>query len=132
MFTIVKTARAWWPVTFPGVAEDGTVVQNSFDMLFRLLKVDEVAAFQSEHADIAEKIAGTMSEEDKDKASALAAEVVKLIADNWRGVAAEGVGEIPWSDENLRMLLNEPHAFDGILAAWRACMAAGKTIRAGN
>ena len=44
-FKIVKQPRAWWPVAWPGVAEDGGIVDNRIELRMRLLKVDEAGQF---------------------------------------------------------------------------------------
>lgn len=133
MFTIVAKPRAWWPVSFLGVSEEGEIVTNTFEMQFFVLKVDEVADFHIKRDELGaaaqkrlEQAAGEIT------GSMVAVELVRLIASNWRGVAIEDQGEVPWNDDNLRALLNVSNAFDAVLEAWRDCMNASPKIHAGN
>ena len=132
MFTIVQKPRAWWPVTFLGVTEDGEVVTNKIEMNFFIMKIDELADFNRKKVEMSAEIEERLGAEDELTASRVGVELVKLIAGNWRGVAAEGVGEIPWNDENLRMLLDVTNALDGVIDAWSDCMAARQKVHEGN
>jgi len=126
-FTIVRTARAWWPVTVDLVDESGAVGTHSFDMRFRLLKVDEAVVVERAVQDATgEEVAG-----DRDLA-AIYAGLVERIADDWRGVLAENGDPLPWSAANLRVLMNEPRMFTRVFVAFRACLNAAPDIRSGN
>lgn len=124
-FKIVSQPRAWWPVEFPGVTEDGEVVSNSFRMRFRLLDQDE----QAELEGAVIKMAGA-----GDLASAppsqVAADIVMKIAEDWEGVTVDDGSEagksLPFNAENVATLMNVPNVADGVMRAYRACRAGGR------
>lgn len=145
-FKIVKQPRAWWPVTFSGVTEDGAIVENAFELRMLLLKDDAFAEFlwDAQEAADAELARGA------DRAG-LYAPLVARIADDWRGVHAENDEplrwDVPagWRDDkdgdgrrrplnapNLRLLMNEPGMFTHVVRAFRACQAAQPQVREGN
>ncbi|SUJ08094.1 Uncharacterised protein [Sphingomonas paucimobilis] len=84
IYRIVAQPRAWTPVTFPVVMEDGTVQTFVIEMRFRLLKVDAATAFIAEVVRVQELEA----EGGVDQAQ-LYTELVAQIATDWRGVHAE-------------------------------------------
>jgi hypothetical protein len=129
MFKITAAPLVWWPVTVPGVSEEGEVVENRFEMRFRILTEDEHQAFilsvgANEKLDVANGTVSAPSEE--------AAKVVLRIAADWRGVGAENGEPLKFSDEHLRQLLNVPNAFNGVMKAYGACRAGRAEVRAGN
>ncbi|MEE8611639.1 MAG: histidine kinase [Sphingomonas aquatilis] len=126
-FKIVKQPRAWWPVAWPGVAEDGTLVDNRIELRMRLLKVDEAGQFIRDAMQAAER----EGDEGVDLA-AIYADLVARIADDWRNVHAENGEPLPWNAANLRLLMNEPNMFTHVFRAFRACLAGQSGIREGN
>lgn len=131
-FKIVAKPRAWWPVTWPGVTEDGRIIENAIEMRFMLLKVDDRDALEEEIQERLLASARAKAAGDDVKSSALMRDALQLFADDWRGVHAENDDPLPWSDENVRLLMNEPNVFERTLAAYRVCMAGGQEIREGN
>lgn len=127
MFRIVKQPRAWWPVTWRGVAEDGSVVDHRIELRFRLLKVDAAALFIRDVID-----AQAREAEPGTDLPGMYADLVARIADDWRGVGAENGEPLPWSPENLRLLMNEGGMFTHVFAAFRACLAGEPEVRRGN
>jgi hypothetical protein len=126
-FRIVKQPRAWWPVVWSGVAEDGTLVDNRIELRFRILKVDAAAGFMR---DVVET---TQREVEADvNLPDLYAGLVERIADDWRHVAAENGEVLPWTPENLRLLMNEGGMFRTIFRAWQACLAGERDRHEGN
>lgn len=120
-YKIVKQPRAWWPVTFAGVTEEGEIITNSFKMRFRILDEDEQAELMKDET----PIEGLPSEQ--------AAAAVLKIAEDWQGVTEDDGSEagrsLPFTPENLAMLLKVPNVAIGIAAAYRDCRAG---IRKGN
>ncbi len=127
MFKIVKEPRAWWPVLWSGVAEDGTLVENRIELRFRLLKVDAAAAFIR---DVVET--QTIEAQPDADLPTMYADLVGRIADDWRGVHAENGDPMPWTPENLRLLMNEGGMFKTVFSAFRGCLSGQKDIREGN
>lgn len=129
MYKITALPLVWWPVTFPGVTEDGEVVDNRFEMRFRILGEDEHQAFvldtsNNERLIVSDGSVSAPSEE--------AVKVVRQIAADWRGVAAENGELVKFDDEHLRQLVNAPNVFTGIMKAYAACRAGRAEVRAGN
>lgn len=126
-YRLVRKPFAWWPVVFDMVTPEGKIVEASFEMHFALLKTDEAGAYmvKAYAADEAEQ------KPDADRA-AIWADMVKEIADDWRGLEAENGEPLPWADANLRAVMNEIGMFTRVVEAWRDCLHARKRIREGN
>lgn len=145
-YRIVKQARAWRPVQWPGITEEGEPVTNQIELRFRILKVDAATAFIREvvEAQSRESLAGVDQPQ-------VYAELVAQIADEWRGVLAENDEPLRWDvpgswiDDkdaegkrkplvapNLRTLMNEGGMFTHIFSAWRDALAAAPKVREGN
>jgi hypothetical protein len=114
-------------VTWDGVAEDGAAVANRIELRFRLLKVDAAAQFVRAVVDAQAKELEAGAD-----LPGMYAGLVATIADDWRHVAAENGEALPWTPENLRLLMNEGGMFRAIFAAWRACLAGEREHREGN
>ncbi len=146
IYRIVAQPRAWTPVTFPVVMEDGTVATFTIEMRFRLLKVDAATAFIAEVV----RVQALEDEAGADHAQ-LYSELVAQIATDWRGVHAENGDALrfdvpetwltdvdaegqrkPLVAPNLRSLMNEGGMFIHIFDAFRACLAGQPKTRAGN
>jgi len=125
-YCIVAQPRAWWPVTFPGVTEEGEVVENSFDMRFILHDEDEHNALMQAVG----AVGGTIKE--GDSFSTVAAPFIPRIATDWRGVLAENKEALKFEDEAIRLLVKQPGVWAAIWRAYAACRKAEPDIRAGN
>lgn len=126
-FRIVRQPRAWWPVSWDGVAEDGGIVANRIELRFHILKVDAAAAFMREVVDATARELAPDTD-----LPAMYAELIGRIADDWRHVAAENGEALPWTPENLRLLMNEGGMFKTVFNAWRACLAGERERHEGN
>jgi hypothetical protein len=139
MFKLVDEARAWWPVTWPGVSEDGTVVENRIEMQFRLLDADANVAFLAEAVKTDQKVAelraaivaGTRAESDPQPSEIYAAFLGRVVLD-WRGVAAANGETLAFSPEALVRLMKVNGASDAATAAYRDCLRGRAEVRAGN
>ena len=135
MFKIVASPRAWWPVVFAGVTEEGAIIENRFQMRFALLDEDAHQALMVEARDLL-----TRDGEDADGAallfSQIAADFVVRIAEDWREVVIDnGTKEgdpLPWSRENLPIVLRQPNVFRAVISAYRDCRDGREAIRSGN
>lgn len=145
-YRIVKDRTAWWPVTWKGVAEDGSLVDNRIELRFRVMKVDEAAAMIA-----AVQGAAEAEEQPGARLAALWASLVAQMATDWRGLEQENGEPLRWDvpagwyvdrDEagavkpltapNLELLLNEPGMFRHIFDAFRDCINARERLREGN
>lgn len=129
MFKIIPAPLVWWPVTFPGVTEEGVVIENKFEMRFRIMGEDEHVQFL---LDVAKEDEVAVNDAVMTAPSATAAKVVKRVAVDWRSVAAENGELLKFDDEHLCQLLNIPNVFTGIMKAYRDCRAGHAAIRSGN
>lgn len=128
MFKLTETRRAWWPVTFAGVTEEGDVVSNQLKMLFEIHEVDELAKlFREEVAFDAEAAA----REDLNLSERMGEFVARFVRD-WKEIAKANGDPLEFSPENLRRLTNVPNAYNGIVAAYRDCIAGRADTRSGN
>lgn len=124
-YCIVSQPRAWWPVIFPGVTEDGQVIENRFELRFFIHDEDralELAKEADEYDTAREDLA--LSEK--------AALFAEKLASDWRDVLAENKEPLPWNSENLRLLVKQPGVFKAICRAWISCRNATPEIRQGN
>lgn len=128
-YKIVKERRAWWPVSWPGVTEDGAVVTNRIELRFRVHKVEEAYQLAREF----DSLQLDVPEGDGGQALVSAyARLVERMADNWRGVEAENGDPLPFATENVALLMNEPGVFNAVFAAWTDCINAREEAKAGN
>lgn len=137
MFKIIAEPLVWWPVTFPGVTEDGEVVENKIEVRFVILDEDAMEAFSIETGKLlASKLVGENEEvlapEDRPTSSAVAQQALQPIVRDWRGVAAENGEPLPFSVDNFRALLRVPNVFAAILRSYGACRAGRAEVRSGN
>jgi hypothetical protein len=137
MVKIVSNPRAWWPVVFPGVTEEGEVVENRCEFRFLLLDEDAAVALSKEANALAasadDRHEAASEEERKHFLSSLYAELVMRVATDWRGVEAENGEPLKFETENVRKLMAMPgDVFIATVRAWSACRAGRKDTRAGN
>ena len=128
-FVVVESQRVWWPVIVRGVNDEGQPVEQEFQMHFILLD-------EEENAKVAEDLEKKLNALPMSKATEVVAKAVKHFADDWKGVELQGAnGEktsLPFSDDNLLILLRTPNVREGIMNAYRACRRAEPELRLGN
>jgi len=137
MFKVVSEALVWWPVTFPGVTEDGDVVENRIEMRFVVLDEDAIDDFRRTTAIV---LAGQAEGDDAQEAqadaerrpSSLMQRTLAPIVRDWRLVAGANGEPLPFNADNFRALLRVPNVFAAILAGYAACRAGRAEVRAGN
>lgn len=129
MFKIIAAPLVWWPVIFLGVTEDGTVIENQFEMRFRIMGEDEHIQFL---VDVAKQDAVVVDGGVVSAPSEVAAKVVKRVAVDWRDVAAENGELLKFDDAHLKQLLDVPNVFTGVMRAYRDARAGQPAIRSGN
>ena len=130
-YKIVSQPKAWWPVLFKGVTEDGTVVENTFEGRFRILDEDENLQLERD-------IAKVRADEDVDEKSLseLIAPLIMKFLEDWRGVTeddgTEAGASLPFNEENLKRMLRVPNVSGAIATAYRAARAGEPETRKGN
>jgi|GEM_PF-3857297 len=146
-YKIVKKPLVWWPVKIDVAVDGGAVETHMFDLRFRRMKSDELQALKPELE------AAMVIERDPQDHSlpVLYAQLVALLATDWRGVLSENDEPLAWDvpDDwattldadgkraaldapNLTAMMREPDMFVAIYNAFLACMNARAEIRAGN
>lgn len=156
MFKLIAAPLVWWPVTFPGVADDGSIVENKIELRFSILTEDdfdqyladahEVDALKTQEDFAAareedgvvgrivkriEAITGEGKAKEAKPSVFKAAALAELVSD-WKGVHAENEDPLRFSMETLSQLLNVPNVASAALAAYRECRAGRGKVRAGN
>lgn len=124
-YCIVAQPRAWWPVIFPGVTEEGQVIENKFELRFFIHDEDRAEELARE-ADTLDNMSGELSLSER------ACVFTESLACDWRGVLAENKEPLPWNSDNIRLLVKQPGVFKAICRAWISCRNATPEIREGN
>ena len=137
MFRIVNERLAWWPVTVPGVSEDGSVIENRIELRFRILDDDEFPNFLVKLTDLAAMANPAIADaaasgEAPPAPSVLTARLLSPIVRDWRGVAAENGEALSFSEDTFRLLLRQPGVSGAVGRAYINCRNATPEIRAGN
>jgi hypothetical protein len=133
MFRLVSQAKAWWPVTWNGVTEEGEIVENRIELRFLLVGEDEFIALLMESVSLKPSLKPQPGDAgEAPRVSEMMADFVLKIADDWRGVGAENGESLKFGRDNLRLLVNVAGVFEAVLAALAECRAGGKDRRAGN
>lgn len=136
MFKLVEERRAWQPVTFPGLTEDGKRVENEIEMQFVLLSTDANLKLLQEARELTvdaatEEDAGESGKPGKSLSQVMAAFGIKIVRD-WKGVSEANEDPIKFSEDQLARLFNVPGTFEAMLRAYRGAIDGGKDDRAGN
>ena len=146
MYKLVKERRAWWPVVFKGVTEEGRVVENKVEFRFTIHSEDDHAQLLASAAGLRDRAEELVREEVGDIEvsqeelaekkltilSRLYAEFVERFATDWRGIGAENGDPLRFEPENLRLFMNVPGTFKATFEAYAKCRIGEKEARAGN
>lgn len=139
MYKLVKEPRAWWPVVWNGVAEDGAIVENKIELRFVLHSEDEFARLAVDGVKLGQRAGDELAAAaDADAGpeaplSTLYAGFVRKIAVDWRGVGAENGEPLKFDEPGaLEQLLNVPGVFKAAVEAYGRCRAGEKDVRRGN
>jgi hypothetical protein len=128
MFRIVTQRTAWWPIVFPGVTEEGAVIENRIELRFVILNEDEFPDFLATLLSDAKPSAG----ENAQPQSVTTASRFGRVVMDWRGVAAENGEPLAYSIDNFQILLRVPNFAAALGRAYVACRNATPEIREGN
>jgi hypothetical protein len=134
MFKLVEERRAWQPVIFPGLTEEGERVENQVEMQFVLLSTDANLKLMQEAGEMTvDTRAGEGSEkaETRKLSEVMAAFGMKIVRD-WKGVAEANGDPIKFSEQDLARFFNVPGTFEAMLRAYREATTGGKDARAKN
>lgn len=132
-YKIVSQARAWWPIRFNGVTEDGEIVVNEIRGRFKILDEDEHTQLQIEMASAAP---AAVKQDPDIKVSDLTAPYLLRILEDWEGVTeddgSEGGKSLPFNEDNLKRMLRVPNFSSGVASAYAEVRAAQPEQRKGN
>ena len=136
-YKLVKDRRAWWPVKWNGVTEEGRVVENSIELRFILHTEDAFIKLLGEASELPEKAkkhiaVNVTAEEESTALSVFYTGFLQKIASDWRGVQGENGEPLRWEADNIQLLMNEASVFTAAVAAYQACRSGIKDIRSGN
>lgn len=134
MFKLVEERRAWQPVTFPGLTEEGERVDNRIEMQFVLLSTDANLKLMQEAGEMTVDTGAGDGEEPAAtrQLSQVMAEFGMKIVRDWRGVHEANDDPIKFSEQALARLFNVPGTFEAMLRAYRDASTGGKDERAKN
>jgi hypothetical protein len=132
MFRIVSERLCWWPVTFPGVTEEGGIIENKIELRFKVLDEDDFQPFVDRLTGISADQVEADVQAEKPTESARAAALLSEVVRDWRLVAAANGEALPFSAENFRALLRTPNVGGAIGRAYISCRNAKPEVREGN
>lgn len=120
MFKLVKDTTSWWPVTWNGVAEDGSLIENRIEVQFVLVGRSEFKKmFLGEAAE---------GEDGDDRDRAVAARIMR----DWRGIGDEDGKPLPFTPEFRDQWLDIPTVPAAVLAAYARLLMAAPEVREKN
>lgn len=126
MYKIVPNRRAWWPVKWPGVTEEGEIIENRIELRFMIHSEDDHLGLSAKAAALASQDAKLPPAEEK-PLSHYFAEFLQEIAVDWRGVHAENGDPLKWDAGNIQLLMKQPGTFSACVEAYSNCrVGAGK------
>lgn len=130
-YKIGSQAKAWWPIRFNGVTEDGEVVVN--EIRGRFLILDEDENFNLDREIAAVRVA---DDDGNVSLSELMAPLVLRFLEDWKDVVeddgTEGGKAVPFTEASLKRMLRVPNFANGVADAYRAARKAEPERRKGN
>jgi hypothetical protein len=135
-YKIVSQAKAWWPIRFNGVTEEGGIVVNEIRGRFVILDEDEFVAFNDDVAKVGSALVQADNPDDRKTLSGVLSPFILRILENWEGVVeddgSEGGRSVAFTKNNLERMLRVPNFAAGVTDAYRALRTAQPEQRKGN
>lgn len=135
-YKIVSQARAWWPIRFNGVTEDGEIVVNEIEGRFKILDEDDFVEFNEDIAEVSAALSSATDKAERRKLSALISPFYLRILEDWRGVTEDdgngGASSVPFGKESLERMLRVPNFARGVTTANHEVRTAEPETRKGN
>ncbi|BBB13423.1 hypothetical protein [Sphingopyxis sp. FD7] len=135
-YKIVSQAKAWWPIRFNGVTEEGEIVVNEIRGRFVILDEDEFVAFNDDVAKVGSELVQADNPDDRKTLSGVLSPFILRILENWEGVieddGSEGGRSVPFTKDNLERMLRVPNFAGGVTEAYRDLRKAQPEQRKGN
>lgn len=131
-YTIVSQPRAWWPIRFNGVTEDGEIVTNEIRGRFNILDEDAFVEFNEDIAKATGELANATSDAERKKLSEILSPFFMRVLGDWEHVVEEDNSSVPFSKSNLERMLRVPNFASGVSVAHAEVRAADPEHRKGN
>lgn len=135
-YKIVEQAKAWWPIRFNGVTEDGEIVVNEIKGRFIILDEDEFMEFKGDVAEVGVALAAAKNPAERRKLSKVLSPFILRILEDWQDVTEDDGTDagrsVPFSKDNLERMLRIPNFAAAVTEANRAVRAAEPEQRKGN
>ncbi len=130
-YKIVSQPRAWWPIRFNGVSEDGKTIENVIEGRFIILDEDEFKQFEDDMRPVLFGDDGASQ-----KLSELLAPFILRILEDWKDVleddGTEAGKSLPFSADNLKRMLRVPNFATAVATACREVRTGEPERRKGN
>ncbi|MBN8844792.1 MAG: hypothetical protein J0H88_16245 [Sphingomonadales bacterium] len=130
-YVIVEQPRAWWPIRFNGVTEEGEIVENEVRGRFIILDEDEFKEFEDDMMAVL-----VTDKPVTKKVSQLLSPFIMRILENWEHVLEDdGTKQgrsLPFDEPNLQRMLRVPNFAAAVAAACREVRKAEPVRRTGN
>lgn len=132
-YKIVSQAKAWWPIRFNGLTEDGETVVNEVQGRFIILDEDE---FQQFETDVSTLQTAIVDPDGSKKMSELLSPFFMRILEDWKDVVEDDGTEtgksVPFTEANLQRMLRVPNFATAASVAFREARKAEPKRREGN
>lgn len=135
-YKIVEQAKAWWPIRWNGVTEDGAIVDIEIRGRFVILDEDAFLEFNEDVAKVSLELAETGSETERKKLSEVISPFYLRILEDWQNVTEDDGSEtgraVPFNKANLERMLRVPNFAAGVTESYQRLRKAQPEQRKGN
>lgn len=135
-YKIVSQARAWWPIRFNGVTEDGEIVVNEISGRFKILDEDEFQLFEDDIAKVGAALAAAKDAAEQKALSEVISPFLLRVLEDWRDVTEDDGSEaglsVPFGKESLERMIRVPNFASAVTEAYRKLRKAEPEQRKGN
>lgn len=135
-YKIVSQAKAWWPIRWNGVTEDGEIVAIEIRGRFVILDEDEFLEFNEDVARISLELAQADSDADRKKLSEVISPFYLRILEDWQDVTEDDGSDagrsLPFNQANLERMLRVPNFASGVTESYQRLRKGQPEQRKGN
>lgn len=135
-YKIVSQAKAWWPIRWNGVTEDGEIVAIEIRGRFVILDEDEFLEFNEDVAKVSLELAQADSDADRKKLSEVISPFYQRILEDWQDVTEDDGSDagrsVPFNQANLERMLRVPNFASGVTESYQRLRKAQPEQRKGN
>lgn len=135
-YKIVSQAKAWWPIRWNGVTEDGEIVNIEIRGRFVILDEDEFLEFNEDVAKVSLELAQADSDAERKKLSEVISPFYLRILEDWQDVTEDDGSKdgrsTPFNKVNLERMLRVPNFASGVTESYQRLRKAQPVQREGN